>query len=66
MWGGGAVAPEDRLDAAATRRVVRRAARLGRPFRVTVLAAVGFVAMATSATIVGPLLVRHGIDSGIR
>ncbi len=66
MWGGGAVAPEDRLDGAATRRVIRRAARLGRPFRRTMLGAVGFVAMATSATIAGPLLVRHGIDSGIR
>lgn len=66
MWGGGAVAPEDRLDGAATRRVIRRAARLGRPFRRTMLGAVGFVAMATSATIAGPLLVRHGIDAGIR
>ena len=36
------------------------------PFRRTVLAALVFIAVSTSATVVGPLLVRYGIDHGIR
>ncbi|MGA0218090.1 MAG: ABC transporter ATP-binding protein [Ilumatobacteraceae bacterium] len=66
MWHGAGVDPEDRLTRDDASRVLRRAARLARPYRRTALAAVGFVAMATSATIVGPLLVRFGIDTGIR
>jgi len=66
MWGGAGVAAEDRLDAAETRHVLRRAARLARDQRSTMLATVGFIAMATATTVTGPLLVRHGIDAGIR
>jgi ATP-binding cassette subfamily B protein len=46
--------------------VLLRAAHLARPYWRTAFAAVGFVALATSTTIVGPLLVRFGIDTGIR
>src|SRR6056300_109505 len=66
MWHGAGVDPEDRLTRDDASQVLRRAARLARPYWRTVLAAVGFVAMATSATIAGPLLVRFGIDTGIR
>ena len=43
-----------------------RAAQMAAPFRRTVLAALVFIAVSTSATVVGPLLVRYGIDNGIR
>jgi len=66
MWGGAGVAAEDRLDAAETRHVLRRAARLARDQRRTMAATVVFIAMATATTVIGPLLVRHGIDAGIR
>jgi ATP-binding cassette subfamily B protein len=62
----GAVSEEDRLDRGETKQVLRRAARLARPFRRLALATLGFVVLATSTTIVGPLLLRYGIDEGIR
>jgi len=46
--------------------VLGRAARMAAPFRRTVLAALAFIAVSTSATVIGPLLVRYGIDHGIR
>ena len=66
MWHGVGVDPKDRLTRDDASQVLRRAARLARPYRRTTLAAVAFVAMATSTTIAGPLLVRFGIDTGIR
>lgn len=66
MWGGVGVDPNDRLTRDDAGQVLRRAARLARPYWRTTFAAVGFVALATSTTIVGPLLVRFGIDTGIR
>lgn len=66
MWHGAGVDPKDRLTRDDASQVLRRAARLARPYRRTTLAAVAFVAMATSTTIAGPLLVRFGIDTGIR
>jgi len=66
MWGGVGVDPNDRLTRDDASQVLRRAARLARPYWRTAFAAVGFVALATSTTIVGPLLVRFGIDTGIR
>ena len=65
MWGGVGVDPNDRLTKTDASQVLRRAARLARPYWRTAFAAVGFVALATSTTIVGPLLVRYGIDTGI-
>ncbi|MEY2974352.1 MAG: hypothetical protein RIR49_772 [Actinomycetota bacterium] len=65
MWGGAGVDPTDRLDGAATRRVLGRAARLAAPERRTAVAAVAFIVLATSSAVAGPLLVRHAIDAGI-
>ena len=63
MWGGvGVVQTTGTKDDAS--QVLRR--RLARPYWRIAFAAVGFVALATSTTIVGPLLVRFGIDTGIR
>ncbi|MEO6570726.1 MAG: ABC transporter transmembrane domain-containing protein, partial [Ilumatobacteraceae bacterium] len=66
MWATNAVSDEDRLDRDQTRQVLRRAGRLARPFSRTALAALGFVAISTSTTVLGPLLLRYGIDHGIR
>jgi ATP-binding cassette subfamily B protein len=65
MWTSHAVSEEDRLDRDATKQVLRRAARLARPFRRPALAALGFIAMSTSSAVIGPLLLRYGIDNGI-
>ena len=65
MWATHALSDEDRLDADQTKRVLRRAARLGRPVRATFLAALGFSALATLGMLLGPLIVRYGIDHGI-
>ncbi|MDW3214242.1 MAG: ABC transporter ATP-binding protein [Ilumatobacteraceae bacterium] len=66
MWAAHAVSEDDKLDRAQTKQVIRRAARLAKPQRKLALAALGFVAISTSTTLIGPLLLRYGIDSGIR
>ena len=66
MWASGAVTEDDRLDRAEVRQVMRRAIRMARPQRRLAMATVGFVVLSTSATVVGPLLLRYGIDDGIR
>ncbi len=66
MWASHAVSEEDRLDRQQTRRVLRRAAGLALPFRRLALMALVFIAMSTSSAVVGPLLLRYGIDHGIR
>ena len=63
---GGGVAPEDQLDKTQTRRVMARVIRMAAPFRRTAYAALGCVVVTTSATLAAPVLVRHGIDAGIR
>ena len=63
---GGGVAPEDQLDKSETRRVMLRVMRMAAPFKRTAYAAVGCVVVTTSATLAAPILVRHGIDAGIR
>jgi ATP-binding cassette subfamily B protein len=65
MWAAHAVSEDDKLDREQTKRVIRRAARLARPQRRLALAALGFIALSTSTTLFGPLLLRYGIDSGI-
>ncbi len=62
---GHGVTDDERLDRTEATKVLRRAARMARPFRLLALAAVGFVAMSVSATVAGPVLVRHAIDAGI-
>lgn len=66
MWAAHAVSEEDRLDRDQAKQVLRRTARLARPFRRPAFLAFGFIAMSTSSAVVGPLLLRYGIDHGIR
>ncbi|MEL6894125.1 MAG: ABC transporter ATP-binding protein, partial [Actinomycetota bacterium] len=61
----GSVSDEDRLDSEQAKQVLRRAARMARPFRRTILAALGFVAISTLGLLLGPVIVRFGIDDGI-
>ena len=65
MWNMGAVTDEDRLDGEETKNVLRRAARMAKPFRGTMAIALLFSAIATLGLLLGPLLVRYGIDNGI-
>lgn len=66
MWGMNAIEEEDRLDADAAKQVMRRAARMAAPFKRTVLSAIGFTAITTLGLLMGPVIVRYGIDDGIK
>jgi len=66
MWGGGAVAAEDRVSRDEARNLLRRTFAMAGPFRKTIFAALICVIAVTLCTLAGPVLVRHGIDSGIR
>jgi len=57
---------EQQLDRAESRRVMRRLARLLRPYRRSIVVAVGVLTLQTACLLAGPLLVRRGIDQGIR
>lgn len=61
-----AVAPDERLDAAQARTVLRRALRMLRPHRRDVWGASVMVVVSTAAVLAGPYLLRHGIDQGIK
>ncbi|MEI6743460.1 MAG: ABC transporter ATP-binding protein [bacterium] len=66
MWGGGAVSAEDRVSRDEARNLLRRTLAMAAPFRKTMLAALACVIAVTLCTLAGPVLVRHGIDAGIR
>lgn len=66
MWATHAVSEEDRLDRREARQVLRRAARLALPYRRLAVLTLVFVTLSTATTLVGPLLLRYGIDHGIR
>ena len=65
MWATSAVSEDDKLDREQTKQVLRRAARLAKPQSRLALATLGFVTLSTATTLLGPLLLRYGIDSGI-
>jgi ATP-binding cassette subfamily B protein len=60
------VEPDARLDRRQARRVLRRAARMLRPYRREVAGAWALVVVSTAAVLAGPLLLRYGIDHGIK
>lgn len=66
MWQAGGVTDEDRLSRAQARTIVGRVFKMAAPFRKTMLIAFGCVCVTTLCTLSGPLLVRRGIDLGIR
>ena len=65
MFRMGGIEEDDKLDTEATRRVLRRAIRMGAPFKKTVFAALAFVAVSTTGMLLGPVIIRYGIDHGI-
>ncbi len=66
MWAMNAIDEDDRLDTDEARQVIRRAARMAAPFKWTVTAAIGFSSVTTLGLLLGPVIVKYGIDSGIR
>jgi len=66
MWHAGGVTDEDRLSRAQARTIVGRVFKMAAPFRKTMLIAFGCVCVTTICTLSGPLLVKRGIDLGIR
>lgn len=65
MFRMGGIDEDDKLDTEATKRVLRRAVRMGAPFKKTVFTALAFVALSTTGLLLGPVIVRYGIDNGI-
>lgn len=66
MWGGGAVSEEDRISRDEARNILRRTLAMAAPFRQTMVGALACVIAVTLCTLAGPVLVRFGIDAGIR
>ena len=61
----GAINDEDKLDAEAAKKVLRRAGRMALPFKKTIAAALAFTSLSTLGVVLGPVILRWGIDSGI-
>ena len=66
MWAQGGVTDEDKLSRAQARTVIGRVFKMASPFRKTMLIAFLCVCVTTLCALAGPLLVRRGIDQGIR
>jgi len=64
--GGRGVEDEDKLDRTQTRVVLVRCIRMAGEFRRQALWAMILVTISTICTLAGPVLVRHGIDAGIK
>lgn len=61
----GAVEEDDKLDAEAAKRVLRRAGRMATPFKKTIIGALCFTALSTLGVVLGPVILRFAIDNGI-
>ena len=61
-----AVDADDKLDRRAAGRVLRRAARMLRPYRREVRGAIALVIVSNLCVLAGPFLLKVGIDRGIR
>ena len=57
---------EERLDRDEAQQVLRRLARMLRPYRRAIVLAVAVLTVQTLCLLTGPLLVRRGIDKGIK
>jgi ATP-binding cassette, subfamily B, bacterial len=65
VWASGAVSDEDKLDRTETGAVLRRSLEFARPYRRSILVAVGFVTASTMCTVAGPIIVRVATDNGL-
>ena len=66
MWMEGGVDEESKLDRKGAQRVLRRSLAMLRPYRRQMLLSSFLVVIYTACTLAGPLLVRSGIDDGIK
>lgn len=66
-WGAAMAMEEDeKLDAKQAGQVVRRAFKMLRPYRAQVILSAFVMVAFTASSLAGPLLVRYGIDNGLR
>jgi ATP-binding cassette, subfamily B, bacterial len=66
-WGAAMAMEEDeKLDAKQARQVVRRAFRMLKPYKKQVILSAVVMVLFTASSLAGPLLVRYGIDQGLR
>jgi ATP-binding cassette subfamily B protein len=65
MWWMTGVSEDDKLDAATTKRVLRRSASMLRPYRRLTVVASLVIVVWTGTVLAGPFLVKYGIDHGI-
>lgn len=73
MWSGGGrgggrsgIDDDDKLNRTQTRVVLSRSLRMAGEFRMQALWALVLVIITVACTLAGPVLVRHGIDAGIK
>ena len=66
MYPMDAVEDDDKLDRSQTRVVLMRSIRMAGEFRRQAMWAMILVTISTICTLAGPVLVRHGIDAGIK
>jgi ATP-binding cassette subfamily B protein len=73
MWSGGGrgggksgIEEDDKLNRTQTRVVLSRSIRMAGEFRTQALWALVLVTITVACTLAGPVLVRHGIDAGIK
>jgi ATP-binding cassette, subfamily B, bacterial len=66
MWQMSGTAEEDRLNAAQTKQVLRRTLRLAAPYKRDLMISGVLIICWTMTNLANPLIVRHGIDEGIR
>ena len=64
--GGRGMEEDKKLDRSQTRVVLIRSFRMAGEFRKQAILALGLVIITVLCTLAGPVLVRHGIDAGIR
>lgn len=62
----GGVESDEKLDRTQTRVVIARSLRMAGEFRGQAALALGLVIVTVMCTLAGPVLVRHGIDAGVR
>ena len=66
MWAQGGVSADDKLDRREVGQVLRRASRMLRPYRRAYRWSVVLIVLSTASVLAGPVLVKYGIDHGIK
>ena len=66
MWNIGGVTDEDHLSRAQARTIIGRVFKMAAPFRKTMYMGFACVIVTTCCSLAAPVIVRHGIDAGIR